>query len=343
MLLEEQLSDPDVVGDQKRFAKLHKEYKDLIPIVRSYERLTGLKEEISQAKELLNESDEAVREMAHDELKELNTQMAELDSEIKKLLIPREPEDSNDAIFEIRAGTGGDEAALFVGDLLRMYTTYFEERKWKHHIISLNEGTAGGFTRIILEVSGENVFGFLKFESGTHRVQRVPKTESQGRIHTSAATVAVLPKYEEEDIDINKDDLKVDTFRSSGAGGQHVNKTESGVRLTHLPTGISVESTDSRSQIKNREFALQRLYTKIKDAQREKEESSMAAHRKSLVGSGDRSGKIRTYNFPQNRFTDHRINLTLYNLDQIINGKIGEVIEALRMAENAEKMKEGQN
>lgn len=343
MLLEEQLSDPDVVGDQKRFAKLHKEYKDLIPIVRSYERLTGLKEEISQAKELLNESDEAVREMAHDELKELNTQMAELDSEIKKLLIPREPEDSNDAIFEIRAGTGGDEAALFVGDLLRMYTTYFDERKWKHDIISLNEGTAGGFTRIILEVSGENVFGFLKFESGTHRVQRVPKTESQGRIHTSAATVAVLPKYEEEDIDINKDDLKVDTFRSSGAGGQHVNKTESGVRLTHLPTGISVESTDSRSQIKNREFALQRLYTKIKDAQREKEESSMAAQRKSLVGSGDRSGKIRTYNFPQNRFTDHRINLTLYNLDQIINGKIGEVIEALRMAENAEKMKEGQN
>lgn len=340
-LLEEQMSDPEVVADQKRFSKLHKEYKDLIPLVKAFDELSSVYEEMGQAKELMSERDEGVREMARAELEELTESKTELEQQLKKLLIPKDPEDSNDALFEIRAGTGGDEAAIFAGDLFKMYTSYFEEKGWKYDIVNLSEGTSGGYTKIVMEISGEEVFGNLKYESGTHRVQRVPKTESQGRVHTSAATVAVLPKYEEDEIDIGKEDLRVDTFRSSGAGGQHVNKTDSGVRLTHLPTGIVVECTDGRSQIKNREIALQRLYQKIQDVKRKEEQSTMAAHRKSLVGTGDRSGKIRTYNYPQNRLTDHRINLTLYNLDQVVSGKIGEIIEALQMAENAEKMQEG--
>ena len=255
------------------------------------------------------------------------------------MLIPKDPEDSKDVIFEIRSGTGGDEASIFAGDLYKMYSKYFEDQGWKVEIININEGTVGGYNKIALEISGEDVYGKLKYESGAHRVQRVPKTESQGRVHTSAATVAVFPKLEMEDVNIKKTDLKVDTFRSSGAGGQHVNKTESGVRFTHLPTGIVSESQDGRSQIKNREIALQRLYIKIYDQQKEAHESETAAKRRSLVGTGDRSGKVRTYNYPQNRVTDHRINLTLYNLDQIVAGQIGEIIESLQVADNAEKMK----
>ena len=314
--LEEQLSDPEVISDMNKYKKYHKEYKDLSAVVeikKEYEEILG---NITTANEMVEGSDPEMKEMALEELNELVPAREKIEEEIKVLLIPKDPEDSKDVIFEIRSGTGGDEASIFAGDLYRMYSKYFESQGWKHEIIYENEGTAGGYNKIVLEVLGQDVFGKLKFESGAHRVQRVPKTESQGRVHTSAATVAVMPKFEMEDIDIKKDDLKVDTFRSSGAGGQHVNKTESGVRFTHLPTGIVAESTDGRSQHKNREIAIQRLYQKIKDAQEEAHTSNVKQHRRSLVGSGDRSDKIRTYNYPQNRCTDHRINLTLYSLDK---------------------------
>lgn len=341
LVLQERMSDPEVISDQKLFSRIHKEYKDMEAVVKAFDKYQTLDDQLQQAQSLLNEKDADIKEMARMEAEELKEEIEELTEHIKKLLIPKDPEDTSDAILEIRAGTGGDEASIFAGDLFRMYTAFFDEMGWKYDILSVNEGTVGGYSKIVAEVRGEEVFGKLKFESGGHRVQRVPKTETQGRVHTSAATVAVLPQLEEDEIDIRKEDLKVDTFRSSGAGGQHVNKTESGVRLTHLPTGLVVECTDGRSQIKNREIALQRLYQKVKDAKRNEEQSQLAAQRKSLVGSGDRSSKIRTYNFPQNRVTDHRINLTLYNLDQVINGKIGEIIEALHVAENAEKMQEG--
>jgi len=300
-----------------------------------YEKLLG---NIATAKEML--SDPEMKEMAEMELEELLPRQETIEEEIKVMLIPKDPEDSKDVIFEIRAGTGGDEASIFAGDLFRMYTKYFENVGFKYEVNYINEGTVGGYSKISFEVKGEDVYGVLKFESGAHRVQRVPQTESQGRVHTSAATVAVIPKLEFEDIDINKADLKVDTFRSSGAGGQHVNKTESGVRFTHLPTGIVAESTDGRSQIKNREIAMQRLIDKIRTVREEEHRSKEAAKRKSLVGSGDRSDKIRTYNYPQNRVTDHRINLTVYNLDKVMEGYLDEIVEALRVAENAEKMKE---
>ncbi|MEL6923495.1 MAG: peptide chain release factor 1, partial [Bacteroidota bacterium] len=296
---------------------------------------------IDTAKEMLQEDDEEMKDLAKAELEELEAKQTELEEQLKVLLIPKDPEDSKDVIFEIRSGTGGDEASIFAGDLYKMYSKFFETQSWKTELVSVNEGTVGGYNKIVLEVTGEDVYGKLKFESGAHRVQRVPKTESQGRVHTSAATVVVMPKLEMEDVDINKADLKVDTFRSSGAGGQHVNKTESGVRFTHLPTGVVAESTDGRSQIKNREIALTRLYQKIMEQQKAQHESEVAQKRRSLVGSGDRSGKIRTYNYPQNRVTDHRINLTLYSLDKIVQGDIGDIIEALQVAENAEKMKGG--
>ena len=340
--LEEQMTDPEIVSDMSRYKKISKEYKDLKEIVNTYQVYRELLGNIDTAKEMMKEEDEDMREMAKMELETLEPQKEELEEKIKVLLIPKDPEDAKDVIVEIRSGTGGDEASIFAGDLYRMYSRFFESQGWKVDVLYANEGTVGGFNKLVLEVSGEEVYGKLKFESGAHRVQRVPKTESQGRVHTSAATVAVMPKLEMEDVDINKADLKVDTFRSSGAGGQHVNKTESGVRFTHLPTGIVAESTDGRSQIKNREIAIQRLYQKIYQAKREAYESEQAAKRKSLVGSGDRSGKIRTYNYPQNRVTDHRINLTLYNLDKIVEGSIDGIIEALQVAENAEKMKAGE-
>jgi peptide chain release factor 1 len=337
--LEEQLSDPEIMSDMDRYTRISKEYKDLKPLVDITEVYREVLGNIKTSREMLKESDPDMREMAQDELSELEPRLVELEEEIKYMLIPKDPEDAKDVMVEIRSGTGGDEAALFAGDLYRMYSRFFESKGWKVEVVEVTEGTVGGYSKLVLEVNGDDVFGQLKFESGAHRVQRVPKTESQGRVHTSAATVVVMPKREMEDVEINKADLKVDTFRSSGAGGQHVNKTESGVRITHLPTGIVSESQDGRSQIKNREIALQRLYQKISDVQRTQHESEQAAHRKSLVGSGDRSDKIRTYNYPQNRVTDHRINLTLYNLDKIVEGDLADIIEQLQVAENAEKLK----
>ncbi len=339
--LEEQMSDPEIISDMKRFMKINKEYKDLKPIEAAYQNYKEVKEGLESAEEMMADNDPEMKEMAKAEFDELNVRREKLDEEIKFLLIPKDPDDNKNAIIEIRSGTGGDEAAIFAGDLFRMYSKYIETQKWKTEILYVNDGSAGGYSKISMEIKGEDVYGKMKFESGAHRVQRVPKTESQGRVHTSAATVAIMPIFEMEDIDINKADLKVDTFRASGAGGQHVNKTESGVRFTHLPTGIVAESTDGRSQIKNREIAMGRLYQKIREAQKAEFDNKVSSTRKSLVGSGDRSDKIRTYNYPQNRVTDHRINLTLYSLDKIIEGNIEEIIQALQVFENTEKMKEG--
>lgn len=338
--IEEKLSDPSVVSDMKKFSKLNKEYKSLQVIVEKYKAYRSVYENITSAKQMLSDPDAEMQSMAKEELEELQPQLESLEEEIKYLLIPKDPDDQLDVVMEIRAGTGGDEASIFAGDLYRLYTKYCENQGWKTDTITLNDGSSGGYSKIVMEIFGDEVFGKLKFESGAHRVQRVPKTESQGRVHTSAATVVIMPKFELDDIDVKKDDLKVDTFRSSGAGGQHVNKTESGVRFTHLPTGIVSESTDSRSQHKNREIAMQKLYQRIKEAQREKAYAEQKEKRKSLVGSGDRSDKIRTYNYPQNRVTDHRINLTLYSLDKIMDGNITEIIEKLQMAENADNMAE---
>lgn len=340
--LEEKLSDPQTVSDMKLFSKTNKEYKDLKEVVDAYKKHKSIAGNIATAKEMMADDDPEMKEMAKAELHELEPALAKLEEEIKVLLIPKDPEDSKDVVFEIRSGAGGDEASIFAGDLYKMYTKFFETQNWKTETLDVNEGTSGGFNKIVLEVYGDNVYGKLKFESGAHRVQRVPKTESQGRVHTSAATVVVMPKFDIEDIDIRKDELRTDTFRASGAGGQHVNKTESGVRFTHLPTGIAAESTDSRSQHKNREIALQRLHVKIKETQEAQAYSEQKSKRKSLVGTGDRSDKIRTYNYPQNRVTDHRINLTLYSLDKIVAGDIEGIIEALQVAENAEKMKAGE-
>ena len=338
--VEEQLSNPDIISDIEKYKKLNREYKELKTLLVVFDEYEELVNNISGAKELLNDPDPEMSEMAKMELEEWLPKQAELEEKLKFMLIPSDPEDDKDVIFEIRSGTGGDEASIFVGDLYRMYSKYFEEQGLKYEVLYENEGTSGGYNKIVLEITGDKVYRKLKFESGAHRVQRVPKTESQGRVHTSAATVVVMPKFEEKDINIKKDDLRVDTFRASGAGGQHVNKTESGVRFTHIPTGIVSESTDSRSQHKNREIAMQRLHMKIQDAQRAKEVASQKAARKSLVGSGDRSDKIRTYNYPQNRVTDHRINLTLYSLNKIIDGNLSEIIEALQLAENMKKLKE---
>ena len=338
--LELRLSDPEVIGDIKLFSRYHKEYKDLTDIVNAVDEYELILSNIQSSTEMLKETDPEMRAMAQEELLHLKEKREEIEDKLKWMLIPRDPDDTKDVIMEIRSGTGGDEASIFAGDLFRMYTKYFDAKGWKYEIEDSNEGTVGGFNKVVLEIYGEDVYGHLKFESGAHRVQRVPKTEAQGRVHTSAATVAILPKFELEEINIRKDELKVDTFRSSGAGGQHVNKTESGVRFTHLPTGIVAESTDGRSQIKNREIALNRLYDKVREAQRQAVTSAYASHRKSLVGTGDRSDKIRTYNYPQNRVTDHRINLTLYNLDRIVLGDLDPIIDALKLAENTERLKE---
>jgi len=337
--LEEQLADPGVIADAGRYKKVSKDYKQLKPIVLAYDNLQAIEAAVASARTMLRDEDPDLREMAQEELGSLSEQKKEVEERLRILLIPRDPNDDKDVLFEIRSGTGGDEASLFVGDLYRMYQRYFDNQGWKVEVLDVSEGSVGGYDRLVLGISGEEVYGKLKFESGTHRVQRVPKTESQGRIHTSAVTVAVIPKLEMEDVNINKADLKVDTFRASGAGGQHVNKTESGVRFTHIPSGVVTESTEARSQHQNREIALQRLYQRLQEMEHEKVHSAMASQRKSLVGSGDRSEKIRTYNYPQNRLTDHRINLTLYNLDAIMEGKIDEIVEALQMADTAERLK----
>jgi len=341
LYLEEQLSDPGIVADMDKSKKVNKEYKKLQPIVTTANRYEKVLNDMNSAKDVLNtESDPEMRDMAKEEIAMLQPELDTLEEELKVLLTPRDPEDEKDVIFEIRSGTGGDEAALFAGDLYRMYSKYFAEQGWEVELLEENPGTAGGYSKLVLEVSGDNVYGKLKFESGAHRVQRVPETEAKGRVHTSAATVAVLPKMEPEDIDIRKEDIRTDVFRASGAGGQHVNRTESGVRFTHLPTGAVAESTESRSQHKNREIAMGRLIQQIKEAQLAKEANALSSQRRSLVGSGDRSEKVRTYNWPQNRVTDHRLggDNKNFNLDRVVEGELGELIEALTIADNAAKL-----
>lgn len=334
--------DPDIIADMNRYVKLNKEYSDLKSIVDAYDEYQNVLDNIQSSEEILaTEKDEEFREMAKAELEEFKSRLEPLEEAIKIMLIPKDPDDDKNVIIEIRAGAGGDEASIFAGDLYRMYIKYIESMGWKHEITTMNEGTSGGFKEIGFEVTGTDVYGIMKYESGVHRVQRVPQTETQGRVHTSAASVAVLPEADEVDVKINPADIKKDTYRASGAGGQHVNKTESAVRLTHLPTNTVVECQDGRSQLKNYEKALKVLRTRIYEAEVEKREKEIAADRKSQVSTGDRSAKIRTYNYPQGRVTDHRINLTLYNLDGIINGDLSQVIEGLRVAANAEKMKEG--
>ena len=337
-----QIVDPDVISDMKRYVKLNREYKDLSPVVEAYKSYKDVIDNIASAKDIIKqEKDEEFREMAKMELEELLMKKETLDEEIKWLLIPKDPNDNKNVIMELRAGTGGDEACIFVEDVYRMFTMFFKEKGWSVEVINTNEGTVKGFKEISMNISGEEVYGKLKFESGVHRVQRVPETESQGRVHTSAITVAVLPEAEDVDFELDLKDVKKDTYRASGAGGQHVNKTESAVRLTHLPTNTVVECQDGRSQHKNYEKALQVLRSRLFQAEVEKQEKERAEQRKSLVSTGDRSAKIRTYNYPQGRITDHRIGKTMYNLSHFMNGDIHEMIDALIMAENAEKLKEG--
>ena len=341
--LGEQLGDPELVQDLKKFKQVNKEYKDLGQIVDAYKEYKTLLGNLAEAEQMVKEeSDPEMIEMAKAEIEPLSSRREVLEEEIKQLLIPKDPEDGKDIMLEIRAGTGGDEAAIFAGDLFKMYSRFADIKGWKIEIVSTNEGTAGGYKEIVANVTGEDVYGVLKYESGVHRVQRVPATESQGRIHTSAATVAVLPEADEVDIEVRPDDLRIDVFRASGAGGQHVNRTESAVRVVHLPTGVTVECQDSRSQIKNREAALKVLRSRLYEAKLQEHHDKIARERKTLVSTGDRSAKIRTYNYPQGRVTDHRINLTLHKLDAIIGGDLNEVVESLRVAENAEKMKSGE-
>ncbi len=337
-----QIIDPAVMSDMKRYATIMREYRELERIDLKYQEYDRLLKDFAAAKEILYGNEEPeLKGLAQEEYDAISERLPVLEEEIKVLLIPKDQEDTRNCIMEIRGGTGGDEAAIFAGDLFRMYTRFIQSKGWKYEVLSLSEGTAGGFKEIVFEVSGEEVYGTLKFESGVHRVQRVPETETQGRVHTSAATVAVMPEAEEFDVVINPADIQRDTYRSSGAGGQHVNKTESAVRLTHIPTGVIVACQEGRSQHENYEKALTVLRTRIYEAEVNRRQEERARMRKSLVSTGDRSAKIRTYNFPQGRLTDHRIGLTLYNLDAVMSGEIGEVIEALMLAENAEKLKEG--
>lgn len=337
----QKITDPDIIADMKRYVKLNKEYSDLEEIVKAYKEYKLTLENIQNAKEMLEDSDPEIKEMAKSELESSTQKKEEMEEEIKYLLIPKDPDDDKNVIIELRAGTGGDEACIFVEDVYRMYTMFFKEKGISFEVINTNEGTVKGYKEVVMNVKGEGIYGLLKFESGVHRVQRVPETESQGRVHTSAITVAVLPEAEEVDVDLNMADVKKDTYRASGAGGQHVNKTESAVRLTHIPTGIVVECQDGRSQHKNYEKALQVLRSRMYQEEVDKKDKERAAQRKSLVSSGDRSAKIRTYNYPQGRITDHRINKTIYNLSSFMNGDIEDMINALKMAENAEKLKEG--
>ena len=337
----ELITDPEIMGDMDRYVKLNKEYKDLQPIIEAYEEYKQLLDNIESAKQILeNEQDEELREMAKSELEEMNNKKEPLEERIKLLLVPKDPEDDKNAIVEIRAGTGGDEASIFAGDLYRMYVKYCENKKWKVEVTDASEGTVGGFKEIVMKVSGEKVYGTLKYESGVHRVQRVPQTETQGRVHTSAASVAVLPEAEEFDVEIKDEDIRKDIFMSSGPGGQSVNTTYSAVRLTHIPSGIVVTCQDEKSQIKNLNKAKTELRTRLYNLEYQKYLDEISSKRKTMVSTGDRSAKIRTYNFPQGRVTDHRINLTLYNLDSIMDGQIQEIIDKLQMAENAERLKE---
>lgn len=336
----EQMNDPVVVSDMKRYIKLSKDFKDLQPIVNAYKKYKNILDNIKSAKEILyDEKDEEFRTMAKEELAELTIQRDKLEEDIRVMLIPEDPQDSKNAIVEIRAGTGGDEASIFAGDLYRMYIKHCEIKKWKVELVDFTEGTVGGFKEIIFNVSGENVYGQLKYESGVHRVQRVPKTEAQGRVHTSASSVVILPEADKFDIELNTADIKKEIFCSSGPGGQSVNTTYSAVRLTHIPTGISASCQDQKSQIKNLDKAMSVLRTRIYELEYKKHLDEVTSKRKTMVSTGDRSAKIRTYNWPQGRVTDHRIHLTLYNLPSIVNGDIQELIDQLQLAENAERLK----
>lgn len=336
--LEALMSDPTVIADQPQFRKLSREHADLRELVETYRRYRKVVEEIEGNRELL--ADPEMKEMAETELKALLQEKERLEGEIRILLLPKDPNDSRNVILEIRAGTGGDESALFAGDMFRMYSKFAERNRWRVEIMSASESERGGYKEVVALVEGDQVYAMLKYESGTHRVQRVPETEAQGRIHTSACTVAILPEVEDIEIDINPVDLKVDVYRASGAGGQHVNKTESAVRITHLPTGIVVECQDERSQIKNRSKAMKVLKSRMYDVMQQEQNSKLAADRKQQVGSGDRSERIRTYNFPQGRMTDHRIGLTLYRLESIMEGDIEEMVTTLRTHYQMEALQE---
>ena len=333
------LGDSEIIADQNRFRDLSREYAELEAIVHCYEEYRRLQGDLEAARQMLDESDPDLREMAREELETGGARLVEVEAELQTLLLPRDPRDSHNVFLEIRAGTGGDEAAIFAGDLFRMYSRYAEQMGWKLEVLSERPGEHGGFKEIITRVEGRDVYAHLKFESGAHRVQRVPETESQGRIHTSACTVAVMPEAEGVDeVEISKSDLRIDTYRASGAGGQHVNKTDSAVRITHLPSGIVVECQDERSQHKNRARAMSLLQAKLLSSAQDKQAEEQAEQRRNLVGSGDRSDRIRTYNFPQGRLTDHRINLTLYKLPEIMEGELGAVIGSLRQEYQADQL-----
>ncbi|KUO64803.1 MAG: peptide chain release factor 1 [Lutibacter sp. BRH_c52] len=332
---------PDIISDQKRYVKISKEYKDLNAVMKVGDEYRGLLKNIDEAKEIIADgSDDDMTEMAKIEIEEAEARLPQLEEDIKFMLIPKDPDDAKNVMVEIRAGTGGDEASIFAGDLFRMYTKYCADRGWRTSIVDMSEGTSGGFKEIIFSVEGEDVYGNLKFEAGVHRVQRVPQTETQGRVHTSAATVMVLPEAEEFDVQIDMKDVRMDFFCSSGPGGQSVNTTYSAVRLTHIPTGLVAQCQDQKSQHKNKDKAMQVLRSRLYEMELAKKQESDSLKRKTMVSSGDRSAKIRTYNYPQGRVTEHRIGLTMYDLQNIINGDIHRIIEGLKLAENTEKLKE---
>ena len=339
----QKLTDPEVIADVKQFIQFNKEYRELEPIIEASERYRTASANLAEAKDILaNDKDEEMREMARGEIAELEPKIETLEEEIKLLLIPKDPQDAKNAIVEIRGGTGGDEAAIFAGDLMRMYTKYIESKGWKYEITSFSEGTAGGYKEVVMKVTGNNVYGTLKYESGVHRVQRVPQTETQGRVHTSAASVAVLPEAEEFDVEISMNDIRKDIFCASGPGGQSVNTTYSAIRLTHIPTGIVVQCQDQKSQLKNFDKAFEELRTRVFNLEYSKYLDEIASKRKTMVSTGDRSAKIRTYNYPQGRITDHRINYTIYNLSAFMDGDIQDCIDHLIVAENAERLKESE-
>jgi peptide chain release factor 1 len=339
----QQITDPDVMSDMKRYVKLNQEYKRLENLISKFREYKNMVDNYESGKEILaQESDEELREMAREEIEIAEKLLPEKEEEVKMLLVPADPEDDKNAILEIRAGTGGDEASIFAGDLFRMYSKFCERKGWKLELTNFSEGTVGGYKEIVAKVTGDGVYGILKYESGVHRVQRVPQTETQGRVHTSAATVAVLPEAEEFDVELKDSDIRKDTYCSSGPGGQSVNTTYSAIRLTHIPTGIVVTCQDEKSQLKNLAKAMTELRTRIYNMEYQKYIDEISSKRKTMVSTGDRSAKIRTYNWPQGRVTDHRINLTMYNLQAIINGDIDEIIHKLMIEENAEKLKEAE-